>query len=198
MAATHPFQGKVIAVTGASRGSGLALTRYLLARGAKVSMAATSKDNLEKAVEEIEKDIPEVKGNDRVLTTPIDVSNPEEVKFWIEATVEKWGKLDGAANVAAQMNPKIWPIETLPLSDLQQMLNVNVIGTFNCMQQELRHMNNGGSIVNCGSQQVKYASGNMGAYAASKNAIKGLTQCAAFEAGAKGIRVNLVCPGCID
>lgn len=92
------------------------------------------------------------------------------------------------------MNQHIWPIETLPVAELEEMLSVNVVGTFNCLQHEMRHMKRGGSIVNCGSQQVKYASGNMSAYAASKNAIRGLSQSAAFEGGAKGIRVNLLCP----
>ncbi|KLU82296.1 hypothetical protein MAPG_01370 [Magnaporthiopsis poae ATCC 64411] len=196
MASTHPFEDKVIAVTGASRGTGLALTRYLLVRGAKVSMAATSEANLAKAVEDIKKDIPEAK--ERVMAMPVDVAKPEDVKKWIDATVEKWGPLDGAANVAAKMNARIWPIETLPVEELQEMLSVNVVGTFNCLKEEMKNMKRGGSIVNCGSQQVKYASGNMSAYAASKNAIRGLSQSAAFEGGAKGIRVNLLCPGCID
>lgn len=100
MASTHPFQDKVIAITGASRGTGLALTRYLLVRGAKVSMAATSADNLAKAVAEIEKDIPNTEG--RVMTTVVDISKPEDVKNWIEKTVEKWGPLDGSANVAGR------------------------------------------------------------------------------------------------
>lgn len=92
------------------------------------------------------------------------------------------------------MNARIWPIVTLPVEELQEMLSVNVVGTFNCLKKETKTMKRGGSIVNCGSQQVKYASGNMSAYAASKNAIRGLPQSAAFEGGAKGIRVNLPCP----
>ncbi|KAF7551747.1 hypothetical protein G7Z17_g4808 [Cylindrodendrum hubeiense] len=200
MANPYPFQDKVIAVTGASRGTGLALTQYLLARGAKVSMAATSEDNLNKAVSEIERDIPDVKG--RVISFPVDVTNPKDVQDWIEATCAKWGELDGAANIAAKMNKSIHPIEDLELEELKEMLNVNVIGTFNSIKYEMKHMKPGGSIVNCGSQQVKYASGNMSAYAASKNAIRGLSQVASYEGGAKypqnPIRVNLVCPGCID
>ncbi|KAM0416007.1 hypothetical protein ACHAPT_013034 [Fusarium lateritium] len=218
MANPYPFQDKVIAVTGASRGTGLALTKYLLVRGAKVSMAATSEDNLKNAVAQIEKDVPNVK--DRVIYFPVNVSNPDDVKNWIEATVAKWGELDGAANVAgeyqgdmslqigisnshrAKMNKSIHPIEDLALEELKEMLDVNVIGTFNSINYEMKHIKPGGSIVNCGSQQVKYASGNMGAYAASKNAIRGLSQTAAYKGGAKypknPIRVNLLCPGCID
>ncbi|EMR71601.1 putative -dichloro- -cyclohexadiene- -diol dehydrogenase protein [Eutypa lata UCREL1] len=196
MASTRPFQDKVIAVTGASRGTGFSLAKYLLVRGAKVSMAATSDENLAKAVADLEKEIPGV--SNRILTKATDVSKPEDVQSWIEATVAKWGPLDGAANVAAKMNDRIWPIETLPLSDLQEMLNVNVVGTFNCLKEEMKNMKRGGSIVNCGSQQVRHASGLMGAYAASKNAVRGLSQVAAYEGGPKGIRVNLLCPGCID
>lgn len=92
------------------------------------------------------------------------------------------------------MNKHVWPIETLPVEELEEMLRVNVVGTFNCLQHEMRHMKNGGSIVNCGSQLVKYASGNISAYSASKNAIRGLSQSAAYEGGARGIRVNLLCP----
>ncbi|KAM5354877.1 hypothetical protein ACJ41O_001523 [Fusarium nematophilum] len=200
MANPYPFQDRIIAVTGASRGTGLALTRYLLVRGAKVSMAATSEENLKKAVADIEKDIPDVK--DRVIYFPVDVVNPKDVENWIEATVAKWGELDGAANVAAKMNKSIHPIEELALEELKEVLDVNVIGTFNSIKYEMKHMKPGGSIVNCGSQQVKYASGNMGAYAASKNAVRGLSHAAAYEGGAKypknPIRVNLLCPGCID
>lgn len=93
MASTHPFQDKVIVVTGASRGTGLALTRYLLTRGAKVSMAATSAENLAKAVQSIEHDIPETNDRDCIMTMSVDVRKGEEVKAGIEATVAKWGTL---------------------------------------------------------------------------------------------------------
>ncbi|RYO76975.1 hypothetical protein DL766_008707 [Monosporascus sp. MC13-8B] len=52
----------------------------------------------------------------------------------------------------AKVNDRIWPIEMLPLSDLQETLNVNVIGTFNCLKEEMKKMKRGGSIANCGSQ----------------------------------------------
>lgn len=101
MAEPYPFKDKVIVVTGASRGTGLALTRYLLVRGAKVSMAATSEENLRKAVAEIKRDIPDVE--DRVMSFPVNVTNPTDVENWINATVGKWGELDGAANVAGEL-----------------------------------------------------------------------------------------------
>jgi hypothetical protein len=90
----QPFAGKVIAITGASRGLGLALTKYLLARGAIVSMCATSETNLANAVSEIsDLNFPNVK--DRYMTSIVDISNLSTVKTWIDATVAKFGKLDG-------------------------------------------------------------------------------------------------------
>ncbi|KAK8034074.1 NAD(P)-binding protein [Apiospora rasikravindrae] len=191
-----PFQDRVIAVTGGSRGAGLAVVRYLLERGAKVSTCATSETNLATAVAGIEKDMPEAK--DRVMTTVVDIGKNDSVKAWIDATVAKWGKLDGAANVAGRMHTKVYPVESFAVADLEDMLQTNVVGTFNCMQHELRAMKDGGALVNVGSQVTKYAQPGMSAYIASKMAIVGLTRTAAFEAVARGIRVNMVCPGAID
>ncbi|KAK7967927.1 NAD(P)-binding protein [Apiospora aurea] len=205
-----PFQDRVIAVTGGSRGAGLAVVRYLLERGAKVSTCATSETNLAAAVAGIEKDMgPEAR--DRVMTTVVDIGKNDSVKAWIDATVAKWGKLDGAANVAASLTPsapfasptarmhsKVFPIEDFAVADLEDMLQTNVVGTFNCMQHELRAMRDGGALVNVGSQVTKYAQPGMSAYIASKMAVVGLTRAAAFEAIARGIRVNMVCPGATD
>ncbi|RYP52909.1 hypothetical protein DL768_002005 [Monosporascus sp. mg162] len=143
-----------------------------------------SEENLAKPVAELGKEMPGA--SDRILTKPTDVSKPEDVKAWIDATVEKWGPLD--------QRTRTWPIEKLPLSDLQEMLNINVIEAFNCLKEEMKNMKGCDSIVSCGSQQVRHASGPMSAYAASKNAIRGLSKAAAYEGGPKGIRVNLLCP----
>lgn len=100
MADQYPFKDKIITVTGASRGTGLALVRYLLERGATVSGCATSEENLGNALSGIEKDMPDAK--DRVMFRVVDISKPATVKAWIEETVEKHGKLDGCANVAGR------------------------------------------------------------------------------------------------
>jgi NAD(P)-dependent dehydrogenase (short-subunit alcohol dehydrogenase family) len=100
----QPFTGKAIAVTGASRSVGLALTKYLLARGAVVSICATSKENLDKAVAEIENlNFLDVK--DRYMTCVVDISKLDTVKNCTDSTVAKFGKLDGCANVAGKYPP---------------------------------------------------------------------------------------------
>lgn len=188
-----PFQDKVIAVTGGSRGAGLAVVRYLLQRGAKVSTCATSSANLASAVSGLEQEMPEA-AKDRLMTAVVDIGQNASVQAWIDATVARWGKLDGAANVAARMHAKVYPVEDFAVEDLEDMLQTNVVGTFNCMQHELKAMKDGGSLVNVGSQVAKYAQPGMSAYIASKMAIVGLTRAAAFEAIARKIRVNMVCP----
>lgn len=95
-----PFAGKVIRVTGASRGLGLALSKYLLIRGATVSMCATSADNLSKAAKEIDNELPDAKN--RYWTCVADIANLNSVGSWIEQTVAKFGKLDGCTNVAGE------------------------------------------------------------------------------------------------
>lgn len=66
-----------------------------------MSMCATSKENLSKATKEIDSELPNAKG--RYCTWIVDISNLDSVRIWIEETVTKFGKLDGAANVAGKL-----------------------------------------------------------------------------------------------
>ncbi|RYO67909.1 hypothetical protein AA0116_g1413 [Alternaria tenuissima] len=122
-----PFAGKVIAVTGASRGLGLALSKYLLIRGATVSMCATSADNLSNAAKEIDGELPDAKG--RYWTCIVDIANLDSVRSWIEETVAKFGKLDGAANVAAVEQREIFPITDLDPEYFARLVNYATYGT---------------------------------------------------------------------
>ncbi|KAL5407064.1 hypothetical protein PMIN03_007390 [Paraphaeosphaeria minitans] len=188
----QPFAGKVIAITGTSRGTGLALSKYFLARGTAISMCATTTSNLEKAASEIEHDFPEAKG--RYWTYVVDIGKPETVKSWISKTVEKCGKLDGWANVAAVEQREIFPITDLDADYFANLIDVNVVGTFNCIKEEMKVIKDGGSIVNVGSIASNYASAGVAAYVSAKHALIGLTKVAAFEGAPRGIRVNALCP----
>jgi NAD(P)-dependent dehydrogenase (short-subunit alcohol dehydrogenase family) len=97
-----PFSGKVVTVTGASRGLGLALSKYPLVRGAVVSMCATSAENLSSASKEIDNEIPDAKY--RYWTCTADITNLDSVRSWIERTVAKFGKLYACANVAGTLH----------------------------------------------------------------------------------------------
>lgn len=91
------MEGKVIAITGGASGIGLSLAKILASKGAKLSIADVSKDNLEKATGSIKEAAP---SSDDVLTYQMDVRKLDQVQGWLKQTVEKFGKLDGAANLA--------------------------------------------------------------------------------------------------
>ena len=91
------MEGKVIAITGGASGIGLATAKILASRGAKISIADVSEENLEKARELIKEASPK---SEEVLATKADVRNIGEIESWIKKTVEKFGKLDGGANLA--------------------------------------------------------------------------------------------------
>lgn len=90
------FNGRVIAVTGAASGIGLATSHLLASRGASLSLA----DQNEAALGEVERDIRAKYSSVEVLSYVVDVRKEENVKKWIEVTMEKFGRLDGAANLA--------------------------------------------------------------------------------------------------
>lgn len=95
-----PFEGKVITVAGASRGVGLALAKYLLVRGASLSISSSSPDNIAKAVADIEQELPQHK--DRVLSAACDVTKLDQVEAWIALTMKHYGKIHGCANVSGK------------------------------------------------------------------------------------------------
>ena len=91
------MEDKVVAITGGASGIGLATAKVLASRGAKLSLADVSESNLEKAKTTIKEAAPD---SGDVLTFKLDVRNISEVQDWIKQTVDKFGKLDGAANMA--------------------------------------------------------------------------------------------------
>lgn len=205
-----PFDGKVIAVTGASRGLGLALTKYLLARGATVSMCATSTERLAKAVVEIERELPDARG--RYWTCQVDIKEISQVRTWVEQTVAKYGTIDGCANVAGMFSQALLRYNLLlktstgvaqhnmfPITDLDpeyfaDIVQTNIIGTFNCLKEEMKVIKEGGSIVNVGSVTGQYAAPGVSAYVASKHALVGLSKVAALEGASRRVRVNTFSP----
>ncbi|KAK7959456.1 uncharacterized protein PG986_004310 [Apiospora aurea] len=191
MANPKPFQGKVICITGAAQGIGRATAEYLAARGATLSLCDLS----------FEKDGTVVNGSDSGLETMnmyADVCEPESIKIWIEATVKKFGRLDGCVNNAGVAPRKIGPITEMGLDDWNRVINVNLTGVFNCLKYEIKHIVDGGSIVNIASVAGLKGNPNLSSYIASKHGVVGLTKAAAHEGAAREIRVNAVCPSPIQ
>ncbi|KAF2462821.1 3-alpha--hydroxysteroid dehydrogenase [Lindgomyces ingoldianus] len=188
------IKDKVIVITGAASGMGLETAKLFSSKGAKLSIA----DVQEKPLKELEAELRE--SGAQVLATVVDVSDKKQVEDWIAATVSKFGKLDGAANLAGVIGKQnnIARIEEVDDEDWEFIMGVNCKGLLNCMRAEIPHFNNGGSIVNAASILGLMGSKKSVAYVASKHAVVGMTRAAAKELGERNIRCNCFCPGPID
>lgn len=149
MASLTPFKDKVIAITGAASGIGLATAKYLAVRGAKLSLADNRQEPLEAAVESIRSAAPDAD----ILATVIDVRKSVEVEDWISTTVTNFGRLSGAANLAGVVGKGIGRIGVADFDEDEWdfILDVNLKGVFLSMKAELKALEHGGSIVNASS-----------------------------------------------
>ncbi|WP_035855370.1 SDR family NAD(P)-dependent oxidoreductase [Cryptosporangium arvum] len=179
--------GKVVLVVGASAGIGADAARVFAADGASLMLVARSEGPLAELAAELEKD-----GHDVAYTTG-DVANAADVANFVDATVERFGRLDGAFNNAAMT--QAGRLDQVPEEEFDRIMAVNVRGTWLCLREEVRVLKDHGSIVNMSSIGGLRGSSGMGAYQASKHAVIGLTRTAAHDFGPLGIRVNVIAPG---
>ncbi|OLN91683.1 3-oxoacyl-[acyl-carrier-protein] reductase 9 [Colletotrichum chlorophyti] len=195
-ASPQQFSGKVVALTGAASGIGLATAHLLASRGAKLSLADINLDGLARAQYEIQAKHPEA----QVAIFEVDVTKYAQVEHWITATAAFYHRLDGAANLAGVIPKSIGKqgLAEQDFEDWDYVMGVNLNGTMHCLRAQLSAIKDHGAIVNASSIAGLQGRPNNGAYTASKHAIVGLTRTAAKEVGHRGVRVNAVCPGRID
>ncbi|CAK7204836.1 putative secondary metabolism biosynthetic enzyme [Sporothrix eucalyptigena] len=186
------FKGKVISVTGGSSGIGLALAKLLASRGAILSIADVNKQGLDSVLQLLP-----VNGGKDHMATVVDVRKGVEVEEWIKATVANYGHLDGGINLAGVVTDGV-PIAEETDEHWDFLMDVNAKGVFNSMRAQLKHMNDGGAIVNAASVAGVVGGPTWSIYAASKHAVIGMTKSAAREVGNRGIRINCIAPGTIN
>ncbi|HET7746864.1 MAG TPA: SDR family NAD(P)-dependent oxidoreductase [Vicinamibacteria bacterium] len=184
------LEGRVALVTGGGRGIGRACARDLARAGARVAVAARSRDQVDAAAQEIG-------GEARGFT--VDVANTDSVAALFEAVRAAVGAPDILVS-AAGIAPSALVTKTTD-DEWHQAIETNLSGAFYCLRAALPAMldKGRGRVVHLASIAGKTGYPYIGAYAASKHGLLGLTKCAALEVAGKGdITVNAVCPGYVD
>jgi meso-butanediol dehydrogenase/(S,S)-butanediol dehydrogenase/diacetyl reductase len=196
--ARYDLGGQVAVVTGAGRGIGRAIALRLAAEGAAVAVGDVDGAGAERVAAEVES-----RGG-RAIGLPVDVAKRADAERLVGAAVEwaPWGegRLDILVNNAGIL--RVAPLMETDEALWDATFDVNVKGILLCTQAAARVMialGRGGRIVNAASGAAKMGPGlPIGAYAASKHAVLGLTRCFAVELAPHQILVNCYCPGIVD
>jgi len=184
------FTGKVIVITGGSRGLGLAFVRGAARAGATVIAIARDPERLTTVAEEARS------AGTPIQTIAADIVDDTARGDAFARLIADNGRIDGLVNNAGIT--KVGPTVDYDLADLRRILEINVVSVFACSQAAAPAMTTGGSIVNIGSLSSFVGHPERAAYAASKTAVLGLTRSLAVEWGGRGIRVNAIAPGYIE
>jgi len=182
---------KVVLVTGAARGIGLATAKRFLADGWRVALLDIDNETLSRTFKALAKP-------DTTIAIHCDVADPKGVAAALATVAQTFGRLDALVNNAGIAIFK--PILDVTYEDWSRVLAVNLNGPFLCTQAAapLIHDSGGGAIVNITSISGLRASTLRTAYGTSKAGLAHLTQQQAIELASLGIRVNAVAPGPVD
>jgi 3-oxoacyl-[acyl-carrier protein] reductase len=186
------LKDKIAIVTGGGSGIGRGIALAYAREGADVAVIDINEAGARETVAGIEA------AGRKGLAIRTDVGDPAQIAVMVDAVVKAFGRIDILVNVAGVMNA--YTLLDTTLAQWDQTLDVNLRGTFFCMQAVARVMvaQGQGTIINTSSILGVNARPKRAAYCASKAGINLITQCAAMELGPKGIRVNAIAPGSIE
>ena len=186
------LKNKTTIITGGGRGIGRAVALGFAKEGAQVIVAARTEKEINVVAEEIRNN------GGQSLAAVCDISNEEDVRNMVNATLDKFGKIDVLINNAGIGNVR--PVYGISLEAFEKVLNVNLIGTFLCAKHVWKPMKSSGkgSIINVSSLGGLKGYPFLSAYCASKWGQIGFTKSCAEEGKSDNIRVNAIAPGKAD
>jgi NAD(P)-dependent dehydrogenase (short-subunit alcohol dehydrogenase family) len=184
----YSLSGRVVLITGGSRGLGLLLAREYARRGARLALVARSAPALDRACDELRG-----RGAEAIGVT-CDVSDPASVFAMVDSVVAKYGRIDVLVNDAGQI--EVGPLESMTVRDFREAMNTNFWGAFNVIHAAFRHLRPGESrIVNISSVGGLVSVPHLLPYSASKFALQGFSLGLRQELERHGIPVVTVAPG---
>ncbi|KAH7006588.1 oxidoreductase [Fusarium venenatum] len=189
--------GKTFLITGGASGIGLATTSTLLDAGAQVAVCDISQEGLSNFLSSLEHN-----QHSRAFAQRVDITDRESVKAFFQEAKDRFGKIDGCANVAGTAgrrlgHEQIWEVDN---KQYDFVMDINVRGVFNVLAEVMKpgFLEEPGTFVHVSSMYGQRGFPKGSIYSASKHAGIGLVKSVAIEVGKRGIRANIVTPGPID
>jgi NADP-dependent 3-hydroxy acid dehydrogenase YdfG len=188
---SNNIKGKVVVITGASSGNGEATARYLSSRGATVVLGARRVDRLRSLAAEL------TASGGKALAISTDVTHFDQVKRLVDAAVQTYGRIDVMINNAGLMPHS--PLERLKIDDWNRMIDVNIKGVLYGIAAALPYMKQQktGHIINVSSVAGHKVRPGSAVYAATKHAVRVLSEGLRQEVKPYNIRTTVISPGAL-
>ena len=183
------FAGKVVIITGGSRGLGLTIARQLAAKGGRLALFARDEDELGRACAQLRE-----RGGE-AFAVPCDLLDRQQSLGAVQTVLDHFGTIDVLINNAGII--EIGPLENMQRADFEKAMQLHCWAPFDLIQQVIPHMRRagGGRVVNIASIGGKVAVPHMAPYSMSKFALVGLSDAFRAELARDNIRVTTVMPG---
>jgi len=187
---SNNIEGKVVVITGASSGLGEATARHLSAQGARVVLGARRQDRIQALARELS-------GSGKAIAVATDVTHREQVKNLVDAAVQAHGRIDVMINNAGLM-PQA-PLERLKIDEWDRMIDVNIKGVLYGIAAALPYMKQqkSGHFSNVSSVAGHKVGPGFAVYAATKHAVRALSEGLRQEVKPYNIRTTVISPGAV-